>query len=168
MTPITRREFVEIALTACACTLCPAALLGDETSGTAEGPGRGAPPVPNYPTDPVDVGTAADFAKDGIYLNFADTAGFFMVRKGEHIFAISRICSHKRGKIIQNPDDPNGLRCTKHKGFYDGDGAPISGPPKTPLLRFAITRNDKGRLIVDPKKQLGGEDWEKPEAFIKA
>lgn len=164
MSSVNRREFIGAALTACACALCPAIALGAEnTTGTM----TGAPPPAAPPAGPVDIGAASDYAKGGISDKFASN-GFFVAHENGKIYAISTVCPHKRGRIASDTAAQGQLHCTKHKGIFDLNGNPISGPPKEALGRFGITKNDKGHLIVNTGQQIAVADWDKPGAFVAA
>jgi hypothetical protein len=84
---INRREF--ILLTAAMAAGC----------GT-EGGGRGSAAL--EPRS-VDAGPASSFAADGVYDRFRDQ-GFFVIRNGEKLSALSAICTHRACKLTANPD----------------------------------------------------------------
>ena len=56
------------------------------------GGGEGGPPLV---AGPVDAGPAAAYAADGVYDRFHHQ-GFFIVRRGEKLYALSAICTHRR------------------------------------------------------------------------
>src|SRR5262245_23328226 len=121
MSSVSRRDFIEAALAACACAICPlVAAQPGETSST-----QAAAPISNQP---VDIGDAKSFAVEGIYDKWADSNGFFVVKNKGYIYVVSRTCTHKAGRLIKDPDNPNGIKCTKHKGVYTNTGEPVSGP----------------------------------------
>ena len=59
-------------------------------------------------------------------------------------------------------------------GPYDNQGVPKpktkdgdETPAKKPLVRFAITRNSDGHLIVDRSKTFDKAQWNDPASFVK-
>ncbi|MGI8905202.1 MAG: Rieske (2Fe-2S) protein [Candidatus Sumerlaeaceae bacterium] len=152
-----RREFVETALAACACALCPA--ISHAQAGAA------VPPAAT-PAGPVTIGALAKYAPAGVWDDFAKTCGFVIVSDKGRIYALSATCTHKRGGLIKDTATPGQLKCTKHDGKFNLSGIPVSGPPKVALARFAISMN-AGQLIVDPTKKFEQTDWDKPAAFVK-
>ena len=133
-----RRAFLVAAaagVAACACAACPlmAARRDD------------APPA-----EPVDVGTAADYPRDGgVYDAYAKSHGFFLVRDDGALYALGATCTHKdtplkvKGKAIV---------CPKHGARFDLTGKVRKAPARRPLPRYAITVDDAGRITVDPSR----------------
>ncbi|MBX7245783.1 MAG: Rieske (2Fe-2S) protein [Candidatus Sumerlaeaceae bacterium] len=154
---ISRREFVEMTLAACACAVCPAMSHG-ETTGTVSAAAA--------PAGGTDVGDAKSFTKDGVWDTWA-SAGFFLVREKGYLFAVSNVCTHKGGKLVLNPAVPGQIKCTKHEGFFDNLGNNVSGPPKQKLPRLAIGRNAQGHIIVDASQKIQFADWGKAGAYVK-
>jgi cytochrome b6-f complex iron-sulfur subunit len=144
-----------------------AAATGAAPAAGTPGKKGGGSPV-NVATSPVTVGEATKYAKDGIYDEYAKTSGFIVVAEKGKIYAVTAVCSHKRGLLVKDPAVAGQIKCTKHDGKFSAAGSPISGPPKTSLARLAISKNAKGELVVDPTKQFQQADWEKAEAFVKS
>lgn len=189
MDSISRREFIEAALAACACVVCPmvaeaqappapgasaaapaagghAGPGGPGRMGQPGGPGGWAPPP--TPSAPVNIGAATKYTTGGIFDEYAKTGGFIVVSEKGKIYAVTSICPHKRGGLVKDPTAAGTIKCTKHDGKFNTAGIPISGPPKTSLARLGISKNAAGQLVVDPSKQFQQADWEKPEASVKA
>jgi len=93
----------------------------------------------------VDVGPAANFAADGLYAGFRDQ-GFFVVRKGEKLFALSARCTHQNCKLIGEPD--RSFYCKCHGSTFDPGGRVTSGPAKRDLPMLPLSVNEKGQLLV--------------------
>src|SRR5688572_20583970 len=113
MSSMTRREFIESAVAACACSLCAVA-------------GAQNPAV----TGPINAGPASKYASPGVWDEFAKTSGFLLVSDKGKIYAISANCTHKRGVILKDSAAPGQLKCTKHDGKFNISGVPTGGPPK--------------------------------------
>ena len=143
MPEINRRTF----LAACAaCATCPlaAALAADGDSADAKS---------------VDVGTAADYPRDGAYDAYAASDGFFVVREKGRLYALGAVCTHKRATLKVKGA---ALACPKHGARFNLSGKVTKPPAKRPLPRYAISVDDAGRITVDPSrtiaKQRHGDD----------
>lgn len=137
MPRLSRRQFVLAGAGLCACAACPNMLLAE-----------GKPPV--------DVGTAADYAADGVFDKFAANNGFFLVRKDKQLYALSARCTHERKRLTVAPSRDS-LFCAEHKSYFQLSGAVKSDKPKKPLPRFAIALNKDGRILVDPSKVVADD-----------
>src|SRR5258707_15807050 len=51
----------------------------------------------------VDAGPASGYSNDGIYASFRDQ-GFFVIRKGKELLALSALCTHRKCKLSSEPD----------------------------------------------------------------
>jgi Rieske Fe-S protein len=133
---INRRTFVATAGAAAACAMCGCISsqnnVGPAAANEAEGPN-------------VDVGTLADYPRDGATDQFARRSEVIVVRRGDRIFAISAACTH-RNCIVRNSGQE--LSCPCHGSRFDYDGNVTRGPARAPLIHFGIS-NENGRLVVD-------------------
>ena len=158
MPELNRRDFLAAAAVAsCACALdCPFALAADAPQDTS----------------PVDIGTAADFPKDGPYDKFAKKpAALIVVRDKGKLYALTSVCTHKSKQLKV---DGGEIVCTAHDSPFDNQGVPKpktkdgdETPAKKPLVRFAIKRNPDGHLIVDRSKTFDKAQWNDPASFVK-
>ncbi|MGD0770915.1 MAG: Rieske 2Fe-2S domain-containing protein [Tepidisphaeraceae bacterium] len=94
----------------------------------------------------IDAGPASDFAADGVYSQFRQQ-GFFVVRKGKDLSAISSICTHRRCKVVAQPDDS--FHCPCHGSSFDPNGKVTHGPAIYNLSVLPTSVNSNGHLIVD-------------------
>ena len=160
---LNRRSFlIATAAAACAAVTCEHCLAqaADEKEGKEEKP-------ENISSDSksVDAGPLTGFAKDGLYDKFAKKPDrVLIVRQGEKLYALSSICSHKKTTLRVTDGVIN---CPAHKSRFDNAGKPSKGPAKAPLMRFALSKDDKGNVIVDKTKTFEEKDWEKDGAFLK-
>ena len=166
MSELNRRDFLATAAGAaaaltCACALdCPFALAADEKAGGAED------------TSPVDIGTLADYPKDGPYDKFAKKpTSLLVIRDGGKLFAPTAICTHKKANLTV---DGGEIVCPKHDSPFDNQGVPKAKtkdgddtPAKKPLVRYAISKNAAGKLIVDKSKSFDKDRWDDPASFVK-
>jgi Rieske Fe-S protein len=93
----------------------------------------------------VDVGPASNFAKDGVYAAF-ESQGFFIVRKGSQLLALSAFCTHRRCKLAAQSDRSFYCRC--HGSTFDPNGKVTEGPAKRDLPQLSVAVNEKGNLLV--------------------
>jgi Rieske Fe-S protein len=93
----------------------------------------------------LDAGAARDYATDGVYDRFA-AQGFFVVRRGERLFAISAICTHRRCKLKTEPD--RSFYCKCHGSTFNPDGKVTEGPATLDLPTLPTTVDENGRLII--------------------
>jgi nitrite reductase/ring-hydroxylating ferredoxin subunit len=161
MAEINRRDFLATAAAVtCACAVaCPFAQ------------GADAKDVPEE-MGPVDIGTVADFPKDGPYDKFAKKPkALIIVRNAGKLYALTSVCTHKKKQLKV---DEGEIVCTAHDSPFTNEGIPKpktkdgdETPAKNPLDRFAISRNGDGHLIVDKSKRFPKGKWEDPASFVK-
>jgi Rieske Fe-S protein len=93
----------------------------------------------------VDVGPVSNYAKDGVYAGF-ESQGFFIVRKGSQLFALSAFCTHRRCKLAAQSDHSFYCRC--HGSPFDPNGKVTEGPAKRDLPQLSVVVDDKGNVLV--------------------
>jgi cytochrome b6-f complex iron-sulfur subunit len=108
---------------------------------TAMPEGSGAPGGEHL----VDAGPADAYGADGVYEGFRGR-GFFIVRHGGRLFALSSICTHRRCKI--NPESDRSFTCDCHGSTFDPDGRVTLGPATRDLPVLDSFTNEGGRLLV--------------------
>lgn len=143
---LNRRTFLAAAaarIGACACAACPL-----EAAARDDAPAE--------PLQPVDVGTADDYPRDGgVYDAYAKAHGFFLVRDGGALYALGASCTHKKTLLKVKG---KAIVCPKHGARFDVNGDVTKAPARRPLPRYAITSDDAGRITVDPSRAFEGED----------
>jgi nitrite reductase/ring-hydroxylating ferredoxin subunit len=123
-------------------------------------------------TSSVDIGTLADYPKDGPYDKFAKKpAALIVVRDQGKLYALTSVCTHKSKQLKV---DGNEIVCTAHDSPFDNQGVPKpktkdgdDTPAKDPLDRYAISRNAQGKLIVDKSKRFPKGKWDDAGSFVK-
>lgn len=93
----------------------------------------------------IDAGPVGSFAADGVYSNFR-ALGFFVIRKGEKLFALSSICTHRKIQVTAEHDCS--FYCKRHGSMFDPTGHVTKGPAKRDLPVLVTTVNEAGRLLV--------------------
>jgi len=127
---IDRKQF--LFLTAAICAGCKSL---EQSGGTAAGGQKGV----------VDAGPATAYAADGVYDRFGPQ-GFFVVRKGPNLFAVSSYCTHRRCKLTAEPD--HSFYCDCHGSTFDPAGKVTHGPAVRDLPVFPSVKNEAGHLMV--------------------
>jgi Rieske Fe-S protein len=93
----------------------------------------------------VNAGPVANFAADGLYDGFRDQ-GFFVVRQGGKLFALSAICTHRRCKLSAEHD--RSFYCKCHGSTFDTNGRVTEGPATRDLPVLHSFTNEAGQLLV--------------------
>lgn len=127
---ISRREF--FLLNATFAAGCSSADRGTNPSGIA--------------SHEVDAGPAANYRRDGVYSAFR-AQGFFIVRRGERLFALSSICTHKKCKLTAERD--RSFYCPCHGSTFDPDGHVTQGPALLDLPMLTTRLSAAGELLVE-------------------
>ena len=94
----------------------------------------------------VDAGPTSEYAADGVYNNFCDQ-GFFVIRQGDKLVALSAICTHRKCQLSSEPD--HSFYCKCHGSTFDSTGHVTEGPAKRDLPILPAASNDQGHLIVN-------------------
>lgn len=93
----------------------------------------------------VNVGPANRYAADAVYSRYRD-AGFFIVRRGDKLFAVSSYCTHRKCKLSAKAD--RSFYCPCHGSTFDPGGHVTKGPARMDLPIFSITPDERGELVV--------------------
>ena len=93
----------------------------------------------------VNAGAAGQYLADGVYTRFRDR-GFFIIRRGARLFALSATCTHRHCKLDAEPDKT--FYCPCHGSTFGQDGSVIEGPARRDLPVFSVTTDEKGDLLV--------------------
>jgi Rieske Fe-S protein len=125
---LNRREF--LILTAGFAAGCSST----ESSGTAAAVGG----VTN-------AGPASNYVADGVYSAFR-TKGFFIIRKGGKLFALSSVCTHRRCFVKAVPN--HSFYCPCHGSTFGPDGLVTHGPARRNLPELTLVLNEAGDLVV--------------------
>ncbi len=98
------------------------------------------------PAQTVDAGPAGNFAADGVYDTYKDL-GFFIVRRGGQLFALSSICTHRNVTLKAQSDCS--FYCKRHGSTFAPNGHVTQGPAKRNLPVLATSINASGHLLVN-------------------
>lgn len=126
-----RREFL----------LLTAGLAGGCTSvNESAGPAK-----PKGPSHIVDAGPVGAYEHDGVYSTFMHS-GFFVVRSGGSLTAISSYCTHRACALETEADRT--FYCPCHGSTFDPKGKVTEGPAVKDLPILATVTSGAGHLMV--------------------
>jgi Rieske Fe-S protein len=126
---INRREFLVLAATFFA---------GCSSMENAGAPRAGRERV-------VNAGPLCDYAADGVYGAFR-SQGFFIIRRGGKLFALSSVCTHRR--CLVDVESDRSFVCPCHGSTFDPNGNVTHGPARRDLPALATSVNEMGQLLV--------------------
>jgi len=154
---LTRRQALVVvaASTAAACACCSEAVAQDGEKKKEEKPRPKS----------VKIGKLSDYDKPGFYDKFAD-AKVLVCKLEDRLVVMSAICTHKSCTLKPKADVATELYCKCHKGEYSSQGTPIAGPPKLPLVRYALTTAADGTITADLTKSFEEKKWDDKAAYI--
>ena len=93
----------------------------------------------------VNAGPVSRYAVDGVYDGFCDQ-GFFVVRQGNRLIALSSYCTHRKCKLKTHPD--HSFFCPCHGSTFDPRGKVVRGPARRDLPTLPSFTNETGELFV--------------------
>ena len=99
--------------------------------------------------DVIDVGALDAFEQDKVYDEHREQ-GFFMIRRGDEVFALSSICTHKGCKVRAQEDQS--FLCKCHKSRFDPEGKVLNGPAMRDLPRLSVKLSEQDHVLVRLRK----------------
>ncbi len=93
----------------------------------------------------IDAGPASNYAADGLYGGFLNQ-GFFVIRQGDKLVALSSFCTHRHCKLEAEPD--RSFYCPCHGSTFDQNGKVTEGPATVDLPTLMSRVTGDGRLLV--------------------
>jgi Rieske Fe-S protein len=117
------------------------------TAGLASGcqASRDNGPAPAAVERIINAGPVSRYAADGVYRQFRDQ-GFFIVRQGNKLFALSSICTHRHCTLTAESD--RSFSCPCHGSTFDPSGHVTEGPARRDLPVLPSYSNEQGNLMV--------------------
>lgn len=112
-------------------------------AGCAAPDPNGAPPSAGVRT--LNAGPASQYDRDGVYTRFVHQ-GCFIVRRGDSLFAVSSICTHRKCKLKAEPD--RSFYCPCHGSTFSAEGRVLTGPARRDLPHFEVSTDAAGNLLV--------------------
>lgn len=95
--------------------------------------------------DVIDLGPLGQFEQDKVYDNHREQ-GFFIIRRGDEVFALSSVCTHKGCKVRAQEDQS--FLCKCHGSRFDPAGKVLNGPATRDLPRLPIKQSEKNEVLV--------------------
>jgi len=93
----------------------------------------------------INAGPVSNYAADGVYSAFR-SVGFFIIREGSKLFALSSVCTHRACLLEARPN--HSFYCPCHGSTFSPDGAVTHGPARRDLPELVSIVNDAGKLMV--------------------
>jgi cytochrome b6-f complex iron-sulfur subunit len=93
----------------------------------------------------VNAGPVSNYAAEGVYAAFR-SQGFFIIRQGAKLFALSSVCTHRRCLVDVEPD--RSFFCPCHGSIFSPDGDVTHGPARRNLPVLGTSVNENGELLV--------------------
>ncbi len=93
----------------------------------------------------VNLGSEQQYLKDGVYTNYSHQ-GFFVVRRGAALFAVSAICTHRQCVLTAERDRT--FYCPCHGSTFNADGKVTTGPARRDLPVYELSTDEKGNLLI--------------------
>jgi Rieske Fe-S protein len=94
----------------------------------------------------LNAGPAGQYAADGVYKNFRNQ-GFFVIRQGGKLFALSAICTHRKCRLTAKLD--GSFYCPCHGSTFDPAGHVTRGPAQRDLPALPAYVDEQGQLLVE-------------------
>ncbi|BAM05394.1 QcrA and Rieske domain-containing protein [Phycisphaera mikurensis] len=134
----------------------------DPDGGT--GPAARGTPNANalLPEGVFDAGPLADYQQQGPDDSLRDD-GFFVIRNGDEVCALSAVCTH-RGCLVNAQPDAS-FKCFCHGSRFSPEGVVQNGPATEDLPRLAVRVDLRGHLLVDKTQRVSipHNEWSMPE-----
>ena len=161
--PITRREFATLAAGGLSLVV-----LGQHAFGKDDDEKDKA----HLATEPFQIGTIDQYKKAGLYQDYKESKGVWIVSDGTTLVVLSATCTH-RGCTTRWVPDKNEFKCPCHGSIFGLDG--INAPDmkaKRPLERCALSlikeSGNTAIVQVDPTHRFHQEkgEWTDPAASL--
>ncbi len=92
-------------------------------------------------------GPTQNYPPGSITLNKDQKVLIVRAREG-YFYALSSVCTHL-GCLVNWKSEEEVIACPCHGSKFDREGKVLEGPAPRPLLRFSMTLDEKGGLVVD-------------------
>ncbi len=114
---------------------------------------------------PIDVGRVEDYPRDEISEKFIQY-DLFVIRHRGKLFASTAVCPHKANLLLLDPKHSDRITCSGHDSEFTPEGVPQGGPARRALVRYGISTNDQGQVIVDTSRQFPQAKWADPASYV--
>ncbi len=150
---------------------------GDENSqsgagGTGTGPDKAVKKKPKLATEPFLIGTPERYRGAGVYPDYRDDKGVWIVSDGQSLVALNALCTHLA--CMTELDMPSQqFSCPCHESRFDFQGVNQAGSKaKRPLERCAVRLMANGsmqQIEVDPTRRFrkDKDQWSDPASMFR-
>jgi nitrite reductase/ring-hydroxylating ferredoxin subunit len=111
----------------------------------------------------VDIGSPSDFPANSVTDRFAARDGILVAHQSGRVYAMTSICTHRKGSIELTEGR---LQCASHGSVFDITGRRVAGPAKDALVRYAISLDSRGKLVVDKSCTFDESAWNDAASFF--
>ena len=120
-------------------------------------------PQKQFLRGPVEVGPVTAYPADGIYSQFRDSNGIFLIREARTLYALSAVCTHRACLLKSSHGN---LKCPCHGSMFNANGQVLEGPATRDLPRYAIHVGAHGQVIVNTDQPVSHDLLSGPNASI--
>ena len=151
--PLSRRRLLALAAATAAVAVagCGDRETAETSAKTANRPATSPATNPAADESVFDAGPLDDFGEAKVYGAHRDD-GFFVIRRGGELTALSSVCTHK-GCLV-SPQSDGSYKCKCHGSLFSPEGRVLKGPAKRDLPRLAVKLGDGRRVLVDVDREL--------------
>jgi Rieske Fe-S protein len=93
----------------------------------------------------INAGPVSHYTADGLYSRFW-ASGVYIIRRGNKLYALSSVCTHRRCLLRAQPD--HSFSCPCHGSTFNPDGHVTGGPAKRDLPALETVIDENGDLLV--------------------
>ena len=170
MRSMTRREFTAATTSVVALTVLGCDSRADQTENTPEAMSAAKGKTndkkknkANLATEPFLVGQPGQYTKLGVYTEYKDDKGVWLVSDGRELVALSATCTHLACSTDYDPAKGQ-FECPCHESRFSLEGKNDKyAKAKRPLERCTVRLVD-GQIEVDPTRRLRQEKGEWSDA----
>jgi Rieske Fe-S protein len=112
----------------------------------------------------IDIGKPSGYPAGTLSDRFAKSNKLLVANYGGKIYVMTAVCTHRKGTIALKDGK---FHCPRHGSLFPTNGQVEKGPATGSLVRFGITLNDKGNLIVDQSKVFREDAWNNPASYFR-
>jgi cytochrome b6-f complex iron-sulfur subunit len=113
------------------------------------------------------IGPPSNFPPKSVNEDFKSSGKFWVVNDGQHIVAISVVCTHL-GCTPNWMDTERKFKCPCHGSGYTMVGKNFEGPAPYWLRRYEVSLADDGQIVVNKGRLFYAEkgEFDDPRAYI--
>jgi Rieske Fe-S protein len=145
--PVSRRDFLKTCV-GISCAAGLVSMLGGCASEYGEDVPAGTSAVPVAATANADgTFTVAGAGRPGdkaVYFTLPENRPGVVFASGGRLRAFSTKCPHAGCAVTR---EGNGFKCPCHSSQFSGEGKPLSGPAKSPLVEYSVSVRGEDAVV---------------------